>query len=206
VAVGARPQTGLLLLDLKTGKVLKDYTGKEVERGLASFDSVVMTPNGKYLFGSNVHQMHRFRVGADALEYEETSGELVGGAFTGLVCDDALVCMPCGGGNVGQAKDHPPAKNGQLYVYPVESFKKPALTLNGLAHWGMAFDSARKVIYGTTGPEGNFLTYNLNGLQLKQYKTGRDAGNTQQIVVQPQGERLLLLADNRAALIDLPKK
>src|SRR5262249_40302997 len=58
VAVAARRETGLLLIDLKTGKVLKDYTGKEPVGGEANFEAVRMTPDGKFVFGTNGQKLH----------------------------------------------------------------------------------------------------------------------------------------------------
>jgi hypothetical protein len=204
VAAGVGKSTPLYLIDLKAGKVAAEFSSQEKKGLIRVFDSCTVTPDGRFVFASNAGAMHRFRVGGGKFLYEDSSAHLCGGAFTGVACDNALVCMPCGGGNDGQEKDHPPAKFGQYYVYPVEDLHKPAFALTGPGHWTLALDRKRSLVFGTSGPgDGNLMTFNTNGLLLRKYNLGLDW--VQQLVLQPQGEKLLVRSDTRVAVVDLPR-
>jgi hypothetical protein len=198
-------RTGVRLLDLKAGKEIKEYKGSDFGNDALVFDSLAMTPDGKYLFLSTADAMHRVQVGDDKLEYGEASYNIRagGGAFDSVYCDEGFACMPCGGGNITPEKDHPAPKVYQCFVYPVDNLKKPAFTLVG-AYGTITFDSKHGAAYGTTGgPEVNLIKYNTNGLAVKQYRLG--VGTVQQIVRQPQAEKLALLTDKGVAVVDLPR-
>jgi hypothetical protein len=197
-------RSGIRLLDLKAGKEIKEYTGKDFGNGALVFDSVAMTPDGKYLFLSTGLEMHRVAVSEDKLEYGDASyGIRGGGAFTGCFCDEAYACMPDGGGNRSPDKDHPPPKPYQCFFYPVTNLKKPAFTL-GVAHYCVALDSPHQAGYTTTGgPDVNLVKFNTNGLTVKEYRLG--VGTVGQIIRQFQAEKLALLTDKGVAVVDLPK-
>jgi predicted Zn finger-like uncharacterized protein len=208
VAVGAGQLVPLLVIDLKAGKALKEYGGKDFGKPeIAAIDSVAMTPDGKYVFASTQDGMHRFRVAGQTIEYEDSTypGVRGSGAFAGVFCDEGYACVPSGGGNMSPPKDHPAQGNYQCFVYPVTDLKKPAFTLKGAAHWAVIPHYKGGVAYSTTGSnEVSLVVYNTNGLTLKQYRLG--VGSVKQIIRQPQGDRLLLLSDKGAAVVDLAKK
>src|SRR5262249_35230977 len=157
-------------------------------------------------FASNSTALVRFGTAERRLTFEESGyGVRGGGAFEGIYCDNGYVCLPCAGGNNAPEKDHPAAQFGQLYVYPVTRLKKPAVTLNGLCHWGMAFDHQRGAVYGTAPDERiNLLLYNANGLRVKECPL--NLRQARHIVVRPQGDTLLLLTDKGVVVVGAPPR
>jgi hypothetical protein len=209
VAVAVGNQTALFLIDLKEGQVIKEYTGKDFpDSRLTVFDAVAMSPDGKYLFASSGAAFHRIQIAGGKLTYEQGSFDIrdTGTGFGDIFCDNALVSFPSGGGNrnPGPGKDHP--EQSGYFVYPVDNIRKPLLLLRDSSPFCMAFDQSHKVIYGTKLAAGNMCCFNLNGLKLKDYELGSNYGRIQRLIVQPQGEKLLLLADSKAAVIDLPQR
>jgi hypothetical protein len=195
----------LTLIDVKGSKATP-LTGNDLgQPQLSVFDSLALTPDGKYLFAGTGATFHRFRLADGKLKHEESSHGIrnTAGSFEGLYCDDGLVSYPCGGGN-NSAPDHPQGQR-LIFVYSVENIRKPAVTLRDTGAHPMAFDHAHERIVCSNGAEGHFAIFNRQGTLVNSYVLGRDYGTTYRLFIQPQGEKLLLLAETKAALIDLPK-
>ncbi len=204
-AFGVGKNTALYAYDLKGGKILRQITGADFGKPtIRSFDMIEITADGKYLFASTGPAFLRFAIKADgALEFEEASYDIrsTSAPMYPIVCDGTYAALPSGAGNSTQEKDHPAPRPYLTYVYPVNNLRKPVFAF--VTH-GLVFDTKHEALFGTTnGGDVNLIRYNVNGTSLKEYRLG--TGQVRTILPQPQGERLLMLADRVTVLVTLPK-
>ncbi len=206
VAFGVGNNTALFVYDLKAGKVLRQIVGTDFDKPYyRDFNMIEITPDAKYLFASNGPALLRFAIKPDGvLEFQEASYDIriTNSPMYPIVCDNAYVALPGGYGNQSKAKDHWVVKPYHTYVYPVDNIRQPIFAF--VTH-GLVFDTKNNALYGTSNMGAtSLIRYNLNGLSLKEYQLG--TGQVRHILPQPQGERLLLLADRATALVTLPKR
>jgi hypothetical protein len=199
-AVSARPiaqgvatnNKELWVLDLKKGT----STRYAPDRG-ANFHALqipIMTPDGKYLFtannaGNTNREVARFLVKDGNLRLEEESPSIGGGA-SGIVNiqvsnDSKYVTYPIANRN----------------VYQVENIQKPEVQVAGREPLNvLAVDPVTERVYGA-----GLEVYNKkDGALIKQYQLARDL-DMQQLLVHPEGGKLLLLSKDKFLLVELPK-
>ena len=205
VAFGVGKNTALYAYDLKGGKILRQITGADFGKPtIRNFDMIEITADEISLCSARLaHSAFRPSRPTAATGFEEASYDIrsTGAPMYPIVCDGAYAALPSGMGNSTQEKDHPPPKNYQTFVYPVNNLRKPVCAF--VTH-GLVFDTKHEALYGTSnGGDVNLLRYNMNGVTLKEYRLG--TGQVRTILPQPQGERLLILADRVTLLVTLPK-
>lgn len=203
-AFASAGKEGLTILDLKKGKATPFKPA-----GNVGSENPVATPDGAYLFTrGGIEQLHRFKIDKGTLKFEESSQRIAQGRISAGIqvsADSKYVCLPCGGGNYGDLKDHPKAAAYSTYVYPVKNINKPAFTLEqGAYPSAVGFDPAGKLVY-SQNHEYPLITFGETGIKKKEYKMdqGRDV---LQYLVHPDGRKLLLLSDKNLSWIELPEK
>ena len=107
------------VLDLKAGTVRKILK--------MPVRLITASPDGKFVFvQGGIEQLMRFRVQADDLVLEDATYRIASNGQN--ICfspDSKYVCLPAGGGNGSNHKDHPPLKAYSTYIYPVDNLKRP---------------------------------------------------------------------------------
>jgi hypothetical protein len=192
------------VLDLKARTVVRQYSRRDVPRS-AGLVCPVITPDGKYLFAQGDNAMHRYRIDGAALVFEESSQRLCqGGESICISPDSQFVCLPTGGGQRG-LKGHPEVKPYSTFVYPVTSINKPAYFLESGAYpRAVGFDTKAGLVYGQNH-RYQLILFSPTGIKLKEYAFPGTRDVTE-IVVHPEGRKLLLLTDNTILYIELPKQ
>jgi DNA-binding beta-propeller fold protein YncE len=198
----------LYVLDVKAGKAAL-YKPKEKVSQFLGYNNPVATPDGNYLFTTgNFEQMARFRIADNALKFEEESQRLAQGPLQAGIQvspDSKYVCLPSRGGNYSGLKGHPDIKGYSTYVYPVDSFSKPAFTLEqGSVPAAVGFDPEGKRIY-SQNIEKALLVFSATGIKKKEYALGGGL-EVRQYLVHPGGNKLLLLTEKALNWIELPKE
>jgi uncharacterized protein (TIGR03066 family) len=180
-------------LDLRTGASGK-FDGEGPQH--PGFSDPVMTLDGKYLFTrGGFEDMHRFAVVDGKLKFDQSSPRIAQGRVDiGIQVspDSQYVCLPCYAGNYGAGK------NGAIFIYPVTNIGKEEFVLEPGAMM-IGFDPVGGYIYGQS-----LNLYTLKGQLLKQYQIG--GATVRQNLVHPQGNRFLLLHQDKLALVEVPKQ
>jgi hypothetical protein len=127
-----------------TPRDLEQERGEEAaeSRGV-SFNMLIMSPDGKYLFCEGRQSMHRLKIVGNRVvptmtrqgraRRQSRSGSSVSG-------DARYVAMPSGGGNAGI--EGMPKTNYATYVFRATDLKKPVMTIESGAYpRTLAFDA-----------------------------------------------------------------
>jgi DNA-directed RNA polymerase subunit RPC12/RpoP len=182
----------LVVIDLDTGKMAKYEWPKEPH--LTVVEDPVVTPNGKYLITHGGSSLVRFQILENkALKALDYSQGIIAGAQPAcgiqVSGDSKLVAYPTGAGNHGA--------NG-IWVFSVESFRKPEFSMEGVRTQPIGFDPAGGNIY-----VAGMNLHSAAGILKKRYNTGDGAW---QHLVHPGGNKLLILGDNKFMYVEVPKK
>jgi S1-C subfamily serine protease len=118
-----------------------------------------------------------------------------------LQTNNEFVCLPSGGGNLNNVKDHPPVSNYSTYIYKIGDLKKPALVIRqGPNPRAVAFDPKTDSIYSQNS-ENQLIVFDRAGDKQKEYRLG--SGQTvQQILVHLGQKKLLVLTDAKIYLVE----
>ena len=198
-AINADPtKPTLSVLDLKAGKVARQYKGDELDRqGDGCFETPIMSPDGKKIFATGgTELMYRLDVDGLKVAVGDVTERLISGAFEGLCVSDnsEFVCAPSGGGNHAASKY-------STFIFSTANLKKPILTISSGAHpKAVGFDTRTGLIY-TQNNKFNLLVFNNKGLIQKQLsfdETGNEPFETHQFLVHPDGNRLVALTHSDA--------
>ena len=195
---------GLTVIDLQTGRM----TPFIPKKGLLGADNPVMTPNGRYLFTrGGIEQLHRFRIVNGNLEFEESSPRIAQGAIRAGIQvspDSKYVCLPTGGGNYKVGGTHPEIKPYSTYIYPTDNLKMPVCVIHqGAFPQAVGFDPVVGKLYSQNVSVA-LMVFGGTGIKQADYKLPIPGGSVRQFLVHPQGNRLLLLANDTLLWVELP--
>jgi S1-C subfamily serine protease len=194
---------GIQVLDLKAGKVVKEYAPMDLD-GHAAGSLASVTPDGKYLFlVGGIEQLDRFAVDGQELKFQQESQRIVQGRVEGVDVspDGSHVCIPCGGGNYG-AKGLPDSGPYSTYIFPAANLAKPdAVLRQGPYPEAVGFDPKAGLIYGQNF-EKSLIVFRDTGAKQKDYDIG--VHDVRQILAHPDGRKLLVLGD-KLCFVELPK-
>lgn len=199
----------LAVIDLKTGKTSKQYkysdlsqqAGNSLRRHpdsalLERFQSLAMSPNGKYVLALSEGCLHRLSMNGGFLEYEEAGPKICDGKTCRIDIspDSQYVAVLCGAGNV-KVEDHPDIGRYGTYVYSIANLQQPALSLQqGAYPRTLAFDKKRRRIYGQNA-EFQCLVFGTNG-RLERKWLLQDGGESLRHVLSDDSSQLLTLTDS----------
>jgi S1-C subfamily serine protease len=216
-AADMNPGGGTLsVIDLKAGKIVKQYTNSDFIKQGVNFDYPIVTQDGKHLFATGgFGPIYRFDLDGATVKFGDASPGILSGRFEGLSVsgDGKFVCAPTGGGN-GQTE----GEKQEPYttaIFSGDNLKTPRLRLRSGAYpLAVGFDTKSGLLYAQNG-ESHLILYDTEGIKLKAYTLSKAAGvgGTRQFLVHPDGRRLLVLGgspapDKPAALwyVELPTK
>jgi S1-C subfamily serine protease len=210
-------QAFLKVIDLKEGKIIKQYRHSDFEQHAVGMGHLTASPDGRFLFShSSPECMTRFRIeGADVIG-EENSPRLMQGRFEGICVanDGEYVCAPAGGGNYPLG---PEDKGGpyRTFIYNTKTFKKPAVTIaSGPYPLAIGFDIASGLIYAENHGK-QLMIFDANGIKLKEldFNSVQTQGSVRQFLVHPEGRKMVVLVDggpqqgtSSVVAVQLPKK
>jgi CHAT domain-containing protein/Tfp pilus assembly protein PilF len=192
-AASARTGEGTLtVLDLKTGKAIKQYQRTDLGAAGAGLDRPVVSADGKHLFAIGSGALCHYKLNDADVALADATEPIVKGRFEGISLSDdgAYVCAPSGGGNIG-------AGEYATLIYATSNLKKPvAIIASGRFPLAIGFDVKSGAIYAQ-----NFQTalqvFDLKGNKLHEFSPDKDkvgAGvELCRFLVHPGGRRLLYL-------------
>jgi hypothetical protein len=205
------PHDKLAVLDLESGKVVKEYRPKDFENKAAFFYPAI-TADGKLMFTrGGGGQLHRFKIDGKTLKLDQSGHAIVNGKDGWGVClspDGSYVCMPSYGGNSTDAppKDHPKAPSYSIYIYEGKDISRPACYItSGPSPYIVAFDTKRKKIYSHNNVN-QLVVFDEGGSKEKDYQLEKANVNVQQILVHPDGGKVLVLTQKKMYWAALPAK
>jgi S1-C subfamily serine protease len=205
VAFSTNRGESISVIDLKAGKIVKEYTPRDFQ-GKGGFSGPVVSPDGKYLLTTGgIEQLHRFKIDREELQYEQSSPRIIQGRFEGIdvSIDSAHVAAPSGGGNYGGNKDHPEVGPYHTFIYPITDLHKPAVAIKqGAYPLAIGVDNKAGLIYAHNF-EFQFIVFTDGGLKQKEHKLGQ--GGVRQFLVHPNGRKVLVLGDSQMWCVELPK-
>lgn len=193
----------LLLMSLISGKHLHEFTGDDFlgENGrplVREFNSPTITPDGKYLFCVDSGCLTRFRIKGRRLTFEEKGPYLGGNTKDVLIsADSQYICLPAGGGNSRGYKTH---------VFAVDELTTPVIEAQGGAYpQAIGYDKVAGVLYGQNhGAE--LIVFDGKGLVRRSYDFGRKRpSNTTQLLVHPDGHKVIAVTSPNIVVIHLPE-
>jgi serine protease Do len=184
-------------IDLKAAKVVKQYTNTDFIKQGVNFDFPMLTQDGKALFTTGgFGPIYRFELDGAAVKFGDASPGVLSGRFEGLSLspDGKFVCAPSGGGNgATEGESDPPPYT--TAIFGGGDLKKPLLRLKSGAYpLAVGFDTKSGLVYAQNG-DSQLIVYDTEGIKLKEYKLGQDAGSTRQFLVHPDGRKLLVLCE-----------
>jgi hypothetical protein len=192
----------LYVLDLKTGETTQRYPGTFRQQGISK--SLAVTSDGKYLFAvGGMEQLFRYDIAGGELSLAESSSRIAQGRMEGidLSLDGKMVCLPTGGGNYS-LKQPGQAAGYHTYLFAVDDLRTPVVTVQqGAYPQAVGFDPKRRRYYSQSYKH-QLMIFNERGLPFRQLELG--GGHTRQILVHPDGRRLLLLTEERLYCVELP--
>jgi S1-C subfamily serine protease len=203
----AMGRDSMTAIDLKTGTA-KEYSPRDFPGGFGvGFAMPVVTPDGKYLFTmGGLEQLHRFKIDGLVLSHEEASQRIAqNGQGIAVSPDSKCVCLPSGGGNYNNLKNHPSVSPYSTYIYPTGNLNRPMFTINqGAYPRAVAFDAKNKKIY-SQNHDHQFIIFNDSGRKLQEFKLAPRGDETRQIVSHPDGNRALVLTSNNLFFVEVGK-
>jgi hypothetical protein len=211
VGVAAGRGQSLSVFDLRNGELKKEYSAKDFPGSrLLGFEGPAMTPDGNYVFTrGGIEQIHRFRLTGGELAFEESSQRISQGAIHAGICvspDSRFVCLPSGGGNYQNLKDHPQAGSYATYVYPVGNVNRPAFVLQqGAYPQAVGFDPKAGLIY-TQNHEFAVIVFTFTGVKKKEFKFPVGFIGVEQYLVHPDGKRFLMKTNEKVFLVELTER
>jgi hypothetical protein len=201
VALYPKDSNKIALIDLKTGKSLKEHSLEELIKGAAGkVKSVkaplhlrtishenfpIPTPDGKYLLFPEAMGLHRIRINGASLQYEEVSVPLRRPHVVHVSSDSKLILI----WNPPEAPmllNSPPA--GTL-VFKVDDLQKPVAVLPDVRPLGI--DPAAGKIYGYV-PEKALVVFSSSGKKEREIPMFVPESYAS-CMVHAEGSRLLVL-------------
>lgn len=211
---GGGPFGGTLrVVDLKTGKKLKEYEAKDLGK-MVGLNTPIISADGKHLLTTGgLETLHQFALDGDKVSLVTTSPRLVQGAFTQPVIsnDGKLVCAPSGGGNY----KIPGSQEGTYttVVFIAGNLTDPLLQLKtGAYPRAVGFDTKAGLIFAQNY-EDQLILLDREGSKLKSYQLSKDRAEAHQFLPHPDGWKLLVLVPEgvwggaaTVYAVEIPKK
>jgi hypothetical protein len=209
VAVVAGPEgrsrdAFLVVLDLKTGKLVGGLTSKTAPRSVA-LSSPVMTADGRHVLTNDHGHLCRIRLEGTFLAFEEAGPSLGSGRQLGTCVspDGALVCVPVGGGSApvpGQANLPSYSTN----VFPVTNLSQSAFVLQSGAYpLAVGFDPRAGRVYGQNHDK-QLIVFDGRGNKLSEHVLP-GGGESRQFLAHPHGKKVLVLTSRKLLFVELPE-
>src|SRR5205823_6434182 len=90
------PGVHLAVVNLKTGKVARQYTPQDFDGEMVGFAHIDVTPDGKYLFSQGgIEQLQRYRIKGDKVALEESSERIASNGHAVEISPDGYyVALP----------------------------------------------------------------------------------------------------------------
>ena len=191
------------VVDLKAGKVVREYDSRSFPGEHVGFEKVAASPDGKYLFGEGAEQLMRYAIDGDTLTFEEKSARIAqNGRAIDVSPDGSLVALPSGGGNYE-------AGAYTTNVYKTADLSAPEVKIAAGAYpQALGFDLKAGSIYAQNH-EASLIVFGLGGVKGKSYKLGgpRGGDSTGYFAVPPEdGGKLLALSDSALWFVDMTGK
>lgn len=215
---GSHQPTTVSVVDFERGQVVGTLAAREFyaqeqkgakvksspnSRPPHAFEVCALTPDAKYFLLRCGGVLHRFRVRGGELVYEERGPELNHMPRINLSPDGRYVVSPAGV-NVPHAGHPPLPTGGGLYVYRVTDLSVPVMAIPLQSYCAsFAFDKVGERLYAADG-EGRLNTFTPQGVPQKAYPLGQSGEAGQQVLVHPQGHRLLFVSDRQLCWVELP--
>lgn len=215
VAVNSKDR--LQVIDLREGKTSEKPAVDPKHSG--SFANAIMSSDGKFVFSLGpkmTGNIVRWKVSGQKLVYDGETDALILNEFSGLSvsADGQYAAAPCrdmGNIMVGRGPDSKDmvAANGN-YVFGRGKMETPLCLLGeGEAPLAVAFDVKTGLIYGFNaksndpGLGGKIVVFNKDGKRIKEFQLSEDrfrsgASTVEQILVHPDGRKLIILGDRHA--------
>lgn len=203
----------LRVIDLKTGKKLKEYEAKDLGKNVALFTPVI-SADGKHLYTTDVSttRLMQFTLDGETVKYVTACDGLLSGAFNQPVvsADGKLVAAPSGGGN-GAIKGRKPAPYS-TFVFDTKNLQDPILELKtGAYPRAIGFDTKAGLIFAQSFQD-QLIILDRDGSKLKSHRLG-EGGEPYQFLPHPDGWMVLVFVPGgtfgRAATVysvEIPKK
>src|SRR5262249_47363322 len=174
-----------------------DLLPRDAVRGTTS-NSYEVTPDGKYLFGmTSLAQLVRWQITGNLLKLDITGPAIATGAGGQVVvsADGKYVCLLHPEGNQTTASDHPLLERYGTYVYGVKNLGRPEFALaQGKGLSVLAFDGKTGQVYSNNA-SSPLLRFGPTGIRQQSYAL--EGGATRQVLVHPDGRKLLVLTESK---------
>ncbi len=202
----------LRVVDLKTGKKLKEYEATDFDKG-CEFGMPVLSADGKHLFAhTKFGRLYQLSADGEKVALAVASENFIQNVFMQPVvsADGKLVCNPCGGGNMA-IKAWKERTSYSTLVFAVGNLAEPVVVLKtGAYPRAVGFDTAAGLIYAQNF-EHQLIVMDRDGSKLKSYKVGEAGNDVIQLLPHPDGRKLIMLtADFRTGqslhAVELPAK
>jgi S1-C subfamily serine protease len=203
----------LRLVDLKTGKKLKEYVAKDLGKDVA-LCTPILSADGKQLFTTDVSttRLMQFAGSGESVNFVASCDGLLGGAFNQPVvsADGKLVAAPSGAGN--QSIRGRKASGYSTFVFDANNLQEPLMELKtGAYPRTIGFDTRAGFIFAQNYQD-QLIIHDRDGTKLKSYRLG-EGGEPYQFLPHPDGWKLLVFVPGglagRAATVyavEIPKK
>lgn len=202
------------VVDLKTGKTLKSYLARDLDRQLRGLSQAVLSPDGKRIYAvGGIEQLVELAVDREQVAFVAISERIAQAGTQPVVsADGKLVCAPSGGGN--RLKDRTDIGYATV-VFKPGSLTDPAVILKtGPYPRAVGFDTKSGLIYGQNH-EHQLIVMDAEGILLKSHVLGK-SGHQQvaQFLPHPDGRKLVVLtyelggwgSEVTAYAVELPAK
>jgi hypothetical protein len=203
-AADMSPEGGTLsVIDLKAGRVVKQFRNTDFINEGVNFDYPVATDDGKHLFTTGgFGPFYRFDLDGAAVKFGDASPGFLSGRFEGLCVspDGKFVCAPSGGGNGAAAGESQPPPYSTA-IFGDSNLKKPLLRLaSGAYPMAVGFDTKSGLLYAQNF-QNQLVLYDTEGIKLKEYNLAKGGGgSTRQFLVHPDGRKLLVMGEGGDAV------
>lgn len=191
----ASTDSDLYDLDFKK-KTSRKYAGEKPKSG--GYADPVITPDGKSVYtAGGIYNFNRWGIVSGQLKYLQSSPGIHDGSTIRLLqvsSDSKYVWLGSYTGNNG-------ADRG-MFIYKSNNIETAEFTIKpNSAVAGV--DAAGGYVYGAH-PRSTFKLYSMKGELQKEHKL--DGSDPKQILVHPEGNKLLFLQSDRFLLIEVPKQ
>ncbi|HEY0076095.1 MAG TPA: trypsin-like peptidase domain-containing protein [Abditibacteriaceae bacterium] len=212
----------LTIVDLAEGKAAAQLTPRAAQRAggrvkrspdatpLFNFRLPSVTPDGRYFFCVSDESydgiygsLHRFRINQNELIYEEIGPTIGKNPQRIEVSDDSsYVAMPSGGGNTDRGYT--------THVYAVTDLATPVVSLeSGANPRALGFDRVASKIYAQDSTN-QLVVFTPTGIKEKTYHLLKEVKysaldvQTNQFLVHPLGNRVLVATGSQLIWVELP--
>ena len=187
-AYGIAP-AGLVAVDLASGAVSRPAQPHDIAPTLdGAFTQVTATPDGRRLLAVAGDRLVRLSVASARVTLEQVGPHLPARALALAVSvDGRAVCAPTGGA---------PA------VHQVDHLDLPPITLAGDVFGDAVGLDSKAALYFGQAPNRPLVALDAAGKPLREYPLS--GGRTRQLLVHPEGRKLLALTDTHLSWVEFP--